>query len=181
MGLVLRYVRGFQMKRCARLSMIFVMAVAVSAGQKTVPSTGLVIIQEDVNAVLCDSKGERFTIKGSEEPVRLPVGRYYINSWTLERTDENGAIWTLQSKDITSKETFSVAGKAETTLPIGEPVVPTLTVNKGDAEFYFRHCLKGQLGEDIELTKNHSRADPPKLLINSKDGSYQELLTFKYG
>jgi hypothetical protein len=171
------------MKRHITLSTIFVMATAVMvfARQNNKPSSGFVIVQEDVNAVLCNNKGEQFTIKGSRKPVQLPLGRYYVNSWTLERTDKNGAIWSLQSKDITNKKNFDVADNARIKLPIGEPVVSSLTVKKGDTEFYFRHYLKGQLGEEIELTKNHSRADPPKLLIRNKDGSYQESLTFKYG
>jgi hypothetical protein len=180
---IMLYVRGFQMKRYIGLSIIFVMAttVVVFARQNNKPSFGFVTVQEDVNAVLCNNNGKQFTIKGSKEPVQLPLGRYYINSWTLERTDKNGAIWSLQSKDITNKKAFDVADNARIKLPIGEPVVSTLTVKKGDTEFYFRHYLKGQLGEEIELTKNHSRPDPPKLLIRNKDGSYQESLTLKYG
>lgn len=157
------------------------MAVVVFARQNNKPSSGFIIVQEDVNAVLCNNKGEQFTIKGSKEPVQLPRGRYCVNSWNLERTDKNGAIWKLQSKDIANKKSFEVAENARINLPIGEPAVSTLTVKKGDTEFYFRHYLRGQLGEEIELTKNHSRADPPKLLIRNKDGSYQELLSFKYG
>jgi hypothetical protein len=171
------------MKRYARLSIIFVMvmAVVVFALQNNKPSSGFIIVQEDVNAVLCNNKGEQFTIKGSREPVQLPRGRYCVNSWTLERTDKNGAIWKLQSKDITNKKSFDIADNARIKLPIGEPILSVLTVQKQDSEFYFRHYLRGQLGEEIELTKNHARADPPKLLIRNKDGSYQESFTFKYG
>lgn len=156
-------------------------AVMVFARQNNKPSSGFIIVQEDVNAILCSSKSEQFTIKGSREPVQLPLGRYYVNSWTLERTDKNGAIWRLQSKDIANKKSFEVAENARIKLPIGEPILSTLTVQKQDSEFNIRHNFKGQLGEEIELIKNHSRADPPKLLIRNKDGSYQESLTFKYG
>jgi hypothetical protein len=177
------YVRRFQMKRNIAFLIIFIMAtvVVVSARQNDKPSSGFIIVQEDVNAVLCNNKGEQFTIKGSKEPVQLPLGRYYINSWALERTDKNGAIWILQSKDIAKKKSFEAVDNARIKLPIGEPVVSTLTVQKQDSEFNIRHNFKGQLGEEIELTKNHSRADPPKLLIRNKDGSYQESFTFKYG
>jgi len=156
-------------------------AVMVFARQNNKPSFGFIIVQEDVNAVLCNSKSEQFTIKGSREPVQIPLGRYYVNSWTLERTDKNGAIWRLQSKDIANKKSFDVADNARIKLPIGEPILSTLTVQKQDSEFNIRHNFKGQLGEEIELIKNHSRADPPELLIRNKDGSYQESLTFKYG
>ena len=171
------------MKRSIGLSVIFtsILAVMVSARQNTEPSLGSVSVQEDVNAVFCNDEDEQFTIEGSKGPVRLPAGRYRISSWTLERTDKNGAAWKLTSKDIANKKTFNVTEDAEAKLPLGEPVVSTLTVNKDGSELYFRHYFKGQLGEEIEFTKNQSRADPPKLLIRNKDGSYQETLVFKYG
>ena len=157
------------------------MAVLVAARQNTELLPCPVKIQEDINAVVCNNRDEKFTIEGAKEPALLPAGRYYVESWTLERTDNNGAVWKLKTKDIANKKTFDVAQDAEAKLPIGEPIISTLTVRKEDAEFYFRHYFKGQLGEEIELTKNQSRADPPKLLIRNEDGSYQESLTFKYG
>jgi hypothetical protein len=171
------------MKRSIGLSIIFVlaMAVIVAARQKTEPLPGSIKIQGDVNAVVCNNKGERFTIEGAKEPAQLPAGRYYIESWTLERTDKDGILWKLETKDIVNKKTFNVTENAVVKLSIGEPVISALTTSKEDSEFYFRHYFKGQLGEDIELTKNQSRPDPPKLLIRNEDGSYQESLTFKYG
>lgn len=157
------------------------MAIVVAARQDTEPLLGPVNVQEDVNAVVCNNRDEQFTIEGAKEPVRLPAGRYYIDSWTLERTDKNGAVWKLRAKDIANKKTFDVAEDAEARLPIGEPIISTLTVRKEDSEFYIRHYFKGQLGEEIELIKNQPRADPPKLLIKNEDGSYQESLIFKYG
>jgi hypothetical protein len=180
---IMRYIRGFQMKKSIGLSITFVLAMAglVAARQNTELLPGSVQIQEDVNAVVCNDKDEKFTIVGSKEPARLAAGKYYIDSWILERTDKNGAVWKLEAKDVASRKTFNIAEDAEAKLPIGEPIVSTLTVRKEDSEFYFRHYFKGQLGEEIELTKNQSRADPPKLLVRNEDGSYQESLTFKYG
>lgn len=180
---IMSYIRGFPMKRSMDLSItvVLVMAVSVAARQNTEPSLGSVKVQEDVNAVVCNSRDEKFTIDSAKEPARLPAGGYYIDCWTLERTDKNGAIWKLEAKDIASKKTFNVAEDAEVKLPAGEPIVSILTVRKEDAEFYFRHYFKGQLGEEIQLTKNQSRADPPKLLIRNEDGSYQESLAFEYG
>jgi len=157
------------------------MAVVVAAGQDTEPLLGIVKVQADVNALVCNNKDERFTIDGSKEQARLPAGKYHIESWNLERIDKNGDIWELRAKEIPGEKTFYVAENAQTMLPIGELFVPGLTVRKGDSEFYFRHYLKGRLGEDLELTKNKARTDPPKLLIENEDGSYQESFTFKYG
>jgi len=171
------------MNRKVILSLIFVLVTTSKAlsEQNVATQLGYVKTQEDVNAVVCNNRDEQFTIEGAKEPVRLPAGRYYVDSWTLERTDKNGAVWKLKAKDIANKKTFDVFEDAEAKLPISEPIISTLTVRKVDSEFYFRHYFKGQMGEDIELTKNQSRAGPPKLLIRNEDGSYQESLTFEYG
>lgn len=179
---IMRYIRGFKMNRKTGLSLTLILATAVAAaGQDARPLPGIVEIQADVNAVVCSDRDEQFTIDGSEKPVRLPVGTYHIESWNLERIGKNGDIWGLSAKEIPGEKTFYVAENARTVPPIGEPVVSGLTVRKGDSEFYFRYYLRGRLGEDLELTKNQSRTDPPKLLIANEDGSYQETLTFKYG
>jgi len=170
------------MNRRTGLSLTFLLATAVAAaGQDARPLPGIVEVQADVNAVVCSNTDERFTINGAKEPVRLPAGIYRIESWSLERVDKNGDIWKLRAKEIPENRTFKVAENAETVLPVGEPVCSGLTVRKEDSEFYCWHYVKGRLGEDLELTKNQSRTDPPKLLIENEDGSYQETLTFKYG
>jgi hypothetical protein len=179
----MRYNRGFKMNRRGSLSLTLVLATALMAAarQDVEPLPGIVKVQADVNAVVCNNRDERFTINGAKEPVRLPAGKYHIESWNLERISKNGDIWELRAKETPGEKTFYVAENAQTMLPIGEPFVSGLIVRKGDSEFYFRYYLKGRLGEDLELTKNQSRTDPPKLLIRNEDGSYQETLTFKYG
>jgi hypothetical protein len=171
------------MKRyiCLSTILVIVMTIAASARQKTEPSPGSVMIQEGVSAIVCNKKDEQFTIEGSNKPVQLPIGKYHIKSWSLKRTDKNGALWELKAENIIHKKSFNVAENSKIKLLIGEPVISTLTVKKDGSEFYFRHYFKGRLGEKIELMKNQSRPDPPKLLIRNKDGSYQESLTFKYG
>ena len=176
-------IRGFQMKRYIGSLTIFVIAITIpaSARQKNEPSHGSVIVQDGVNAIVRNKKDERLTIKGSVKSVLLPIGKYHIKSWSLKRTDKNGALWELKAEDINHKNTFDVTESTKAKLLIGEPVVSTLTVRKDDSEFYFRHYFIGRLGENVELTKNQSRPDPPKLLIRNEDGSYQQSLTFEYG
>ena len=171
------------MNRKIILSLIFVLITTSEtlSEQNAAIQLGYIRIHEDVNAVVYNNRDEKFTIQGVKEPVRLPAGRYCIESWALERTDKNGAVWKLNTKDIANKKTFDIAEDAEVKLPIGEPIVSALTVRKEDSEFYFRHYFKGQLGEEIDVTKNQSTGDPPKLLIRNEDGSYQESITFEYG
>ena len=171
------------MKRYICLSTIFVVGItiAASARQNTEPSLGSVIVQDGVIATVCNKKDEQLTIEGSNKPVQLPIGKYHIKSWNLKHTDKNGVLWELKAEDYVHKKTFNVTENTEIKLPVGEPVISILTVKKDGSEFYFRHYFKGRLGEKIELTKNQSRPDTPKLLIKNADGSYQQSLTFKYG
>jgi hypothetical protein len=180
---IMQNIRGFQMKRYTGSLTIFVMAITIAAfaRQKAEPSPGSVIVQDGVNAIVFNKKDEQLTIKGSVKPVQLPIEKYQIKSWNLKRTDKNGALWELKAEDINHKNTFNVTENVKVKLPIGEPVISTLTVRKDDSEFYFRHYFIGRLEENVELTKNQSRPDMPKLLIRNKDSSYQQSLTFEYG
>jgi hypothetical protein len=179
---IMCFIRGLQMNGRTGLLLMLVLdtAVLASAGRSGEPLPGIVEVPADVNAVVCNNIDERFIINGAKGPAGLPVGTYHIENWNIERIDENGNIWKLRAERIPVK-TFNVKENSRTVLPVGEPVVCALTVRKEDSEFYFRHYLKGRLGEELELTKNQSRPDPPKLLICDKSGSYQESLVFKYG
>jgi len=159
---IMRYIRGFQMNRRAGLSLTFVLATALvaAARQDTEPLLGIVEVQADVNAVVCNNRDEKFTIDGSKKPVRLPAGIYHIECWNLKQIDQNGDIWDIKAKEIPEDKTFKVAENTRIKLQVGEPLVSGLTVSKNDSGFYCRHYLKGRLGEELEFTKNKSRPDP---------------------
>jgi hypothetical protein len=111
----------------------------------------------------------------------LPVGRYRINQWALEREDEKGKKWKLQGMGSSDKGDFDINAGNETELSIGEPIVSSLEINKKDSGYSFNHSLGGRLGERIELTRNGAQPPAPKLHIKSKDGSYDRTFSFEYG
>ncbi len=111
----------------------------------------------------------------------LPVGKYRINQWAVEREDEKDRKWKLQGMSFSNKGDFDIIADKETGLSIGEPILSTLQVNKKDSEYSFNQSLGGRFGERIELTRNGSRPPAPKLHIKNKDGSYERTFSFEYG
>ncbi len=122
-----------------------------------------------------------FKLKLESGTSSLPVGKYRINQWAVEKEYKNGKKWKLQGIGSSDKGDFDINTGNETELSIGEPIVSTLNVNKRDSGYSFNHSLGGRLGERIELTRNGSRPPAPKLHIKSKDGSYDRIFSFEYG
>ena len=70
---------------------------------------------------------------------------------------------------------------SETTLMLGEPVILTLSVRTRGAMHSFSPELGGQLGEQIEITRNGAQTRAPKLHIKNADGKYERTFSFEYG
>jgi hypothetical protein len=144
-------------------------------------SLGTVNTPDGVTIIVINKGSEQITLQASETGAQLPVGRYRIDKWTMERTDEDGNIWKLTGNNFGKKGVFYVIEGQEVKLSIGEPIVPYLTASKSDSTYYLSHHLRGQLSETVEITKNGARPDAPKLQIANAENSYQETLTFGYG
>ncbi len=122
-----------------------------------------------------------FIRKPEKGAAKLPVGKYRIDSWAIERKDEKGDRWRLEGRWFGQKGVFDVAETEETELTIGEPIISTLEAQDRRGTHYFSQNLAGQLGERIELTCNGTRAPAPKLHIKSSDGNYDRSFSFEYG
>jgi len=122
-----------------------------------------------------------FKLKLENGTGSLPVGRYRINQWAVEKEDKNGKKWKLQGMGSSDKGDFEIVADKETELSIGEPIVSRLDVNKRGSGYSFNQSLGGQRGERIEMTRNGARPPAPKLRIKNKDGSYDRSFSFEYG
>ncbi|MBN2180811.1 MAG: hypothetical protein JW715_02765 [Sedimentisphaerales bacterium] len=124
-----------------------------------------------------------FNNKPENGKVTLPVGKYRISSWAIDRVDDNGGKWKLQGNIYNDKGDFDIKeGQLIEQLSIGEPIVSNLTAQASDEGAYaFRQTLEGKLGENISLTLNGSRPQAPKLHIKSEDGQYDRTYSFSYG
>ncbi len=122
-----------------------------------------------------------FTLKPDKGTGSLPVGRYRINYWAIERKDEKGKKWKMQGEGFSNKGNFDITEGAEKSLEIGEPIISTIEPQNRSGTRVFRHNLKGRLGERIELTSDGTRPRAPRLNIKSKDGTYDRTFSFEYG
>jgi hypothetical protein len=157
----------------------------------TVPSgmAYTIKIQEGLTAVVINSSDETITVGHTQEPLQqrkpsltgLPVGKYRIDYWTIERKDQEGNLWQLKGRLSGRKARFLVSESQPAAPAIGEPIISILSAAKYDSGYGFGQYLKGRLGESIEITRNGERPDAPKLVINNQDGSYSETFDFKYG
>jgi hypothetical protein len=122
-----------------------------------------------------------FKIKLENGIGSLPVGKYRINQWAIEREDEKRRKWKLQGEGASDKGDFDIVVDKKTELSIGEPIISKLQVNKRDSGYSFNQSLEGQHGERIELTRNGSQPPAPKLHIKNKNGTYDRSFSFEYG
>jgi len=111
----------------------------------------------------------------------LPVGKYRIDHWQIERKDESGNTWKLAGRYFGSKGDFDVSDSSAAKLDIGEPVISNLNVRKREGKYSFSQELKGKLGERIDLQQSNNRPRAPKVHIKDEKGKYDRTYSFEYG
>jgi hypothetical protein len=139
---------------------------------------GTVKVAADIAAVLFGGENGQFTPRPDNGTIRLPVGRYVLQEWRVERKDDKGNRWALIGRGSTS---VTVAEETPVSLDLGEPVFADLTVQQRDADWLFNQRMKGKNGEQITITRNGATADAPKVHIRSSNGAYDKSLALEYG
>ncbi len=142
---------------------------------------GNIRLSETITEFSAGGENGLFTLKPEKGTGSLPVGRYRINYWAIEREDERGNKWKMRSSLFSQKGDFDITADKETELSISEPIISTLEATKSGSGYSFSQNLQGQLGERIELTRNGVQPPAPKLHIKNKDGTYDRTFSFKYG
>ena len=119
---------------------------------------------------------------GTDKPTeRMPAGQYHVRYWKIERKDDQGNTWALVGRYYGKDNPFEIKDGGETTLNVGEPIVATVDARNSGSSYYFNQVIKGRHNEIVELTRNGSRPQAPKLRIKNKDGSYDQTFDFQYG
>jgi hypothetical protein len=114
--------------------------------------------------------------------LKLPVGDYSVDSWTVAHVDDSDTKWETCGVMLPNKTfTFAVARDEEAKLSVGEPIRATLRVKKDGPTYSFEQKLEGRQGEQITLTRAGARASPPRVRIRSTDGSYDRSFPSAYG
>jgi hypothetical protein len=142
---------------------------------------GQVRVPETLSEFIAVGTPGQFVRKPAQGAFTLPVGRYHVQSWTLDRKDDKGSDWQLSGSGATDFGSFEVAQDRPVTLDVGEPVLAALTVTetKGGASFGLR--LKGRLGESVDIQKGGQRPRAPQLCLASATSAFRATNTFEYG
>ena len=144
-------------------------------------SFGSVRLPESITEFSANGENGLFVLKPEKGVASLPVGKYRVYDWVVEREDEKGTNWKLKGSGLSEKNVFDITEGREVVLPIGEPIVATLDVSERQGTHSFNHSMKGRAGERIELTRNGAQPQAPKVHIKSKDGMYDRTYSFQYG
>lgn len=142
---------------------------------------GKVRLPESVTELSAGGENGLFTVKPENKVAPLPVGKYRIVAWTIERKDDKETSWKLQASRPEKETDFEINAEIETALSVGEPIVSSLNSRQRNGTHYFDQSLKGRNGERITFTRNGARPQAPKLNIKNKDGTYDRTYSFSYG
>ena len=144
---------------------------------------GSIRLHESVTELSAGGINGSFIIKPEKGLASLPVGKYQINDWIIERKDDKDTQWKLTGIHGGSslKGAFDISEDKETELTVGEPVVANIDAQYRDGSYYFNQNLRGRDDESITLLRNGSRPQAPKLNIKSEDGKYDRTYSFSYG
>jgi hypothetical protein len=142
---------------------------------------GKVRLPESVSELSAGGENGLFIVKPEKQVAFLPVGKYRITEWTVERKDDKGTSWKLQATRPDKKTDFEINAEIETELSVGEPIISRLNSRLRERTHYFDQSLRGRNGERITFTRNGARPQAPKLNIKNKDGTYDRTYSFSYG
>lgn len=147
---------------------------------ENVPS-GNINLPEAITVFVAGGENGFFVRRPKGRICSLPVGKYRIDSWIIEREDDKGAPWRARGARFGTEGRFDVTEGNEVTLSIGEPLVCTLSAGRRGSTYSFSQDLKGSLGESIDLDRRGGRPQAPRLHIKNRDGTYDRTFSFEYG
>jgi hypothetical protein len=142
---------------------------------------GAVRLAENITTLIASGENGSFVRKPENGVLKLPVGDYRVDSWSIARKDGAGARWEMQAMSPGSSGGFTVTPDQEVNLPFGEPINSTIQVSKNGSIYAFEQRLQGRQGERVMLTRNGSQPPPPKLHIRNRDGTYDRSISSEYG
>jgi len=134
---------------------------------------GNIRVPETITEFSAGGENGQFIREMKNGVARLPVGKYCIDYWAIDRKDEKGKSWTMRGSSFSERGNFEVTEGAETTLEIGEPLTATLQVQLNGESYEFEKIMQGPLGEYVSLTSGGQEVRTMwKLAAKNKDGTF---------
>jgi hypothetical protein len=145
---------------------------------------GQVRVPAGITRLTVNGTNGMFRLKPQDQIARLPLGKYAVAEWSVDRKDDKGRAWTARGDAAGSgqKTIFDAVQGKDAALDIGEPFISQLVVRSSADSYTLQQQLMGRLGERITLLQgNNDRPGPPKVHIRDKEGAYDRTLNFAYG
>jgi hypothetical protein len=143
---------------------------------------GSVRVPTNISEFAASGENGHFARKPANGEFTLPLGKYRIFHWTIDRKDNRGQPWTLAGHAFPDTATFEVAAGTTATLDIGEPVRALLSyTNHPDREVVFNLQFQGHQKESIEMLRGGERPAGPKLTLANTNGSVCFTNSFEFG
>jgi hypothetical protein len=151
---------------------------------------GHVRVPETISEFVAFGENGHFVRKPVKGEFTLPVGKYRIHEWTIDRKDEKGAPWQLMGYGFNESARFEVAAGKPVSLDIGEPMRAVMEAQEPSTrpgarestrQVNFNLRVQGRYGETLQVMKGDQRPRGPRLTLTSLDGSYHYTNTFEFG
>ncbi len=142
---------------------------------------GTIKQQTEMIELIAGGENGMLTVKLEKGLGKLPVGKYRVYGWEVERDDVAGNRWKAKATSFGSPEVFEIREGEETRLDPGEPIVSTIETYRSGAQCTVRHSWRGRSGEQIRITRNGVDPPPAQVHIWNADNSYDRTFTFETG
>ncbi|MBM3881380.1 MAG: hypothetical protein FJ387_16920 [Verrucomicrobia bacterium] len=150
---------------------------------KVAPAEGVVLgsvqVPDTISEFTAVGPSGHFIRKPDGGEFKLPVGKYRVNGWEVNRTDDRGAKWTLSGYSFGPTAQFEVRTDHTARVQAGEPVFPALQITEGKSDLAFSLRLVGPLGETLQILRGTERPRAPQLQVSGT--GFSATRTFEYG
>jgi hypothetical protein len=147
-------------------------------------------VPETITEFVAFGENGHFVRQPAKGEFSLPIGKYRIQEWKIERKDEKGAAWELSAYNFNDSARFEVAEAKPVSLEVGEPMRAVMEAQEPQTRLGSRDVTKqlmfslrfqGRYGETLQIMKGNQRPRGPRLTLTSLDGTYRYTNTFEFG
>lgn len=151
--------------------------------QKADPvALGPVRVPEAISEFTAFGENGHFVRQPAKGQFTLPLGKYRVQGWTIDRKDNKGMPWKLSGYSFNESADFEVVGGKAAALDIGEPVrVLFQAAERTNNQIAFNLRFRGNLDESIEFQREGKRPRAPQLTVTNTDGSLRYTNSFEFG
>ena len=143
---------------------------------------GTVHVPETITEFTVTGENGHFIRQPASGEFKLPLGKYRIEGWNIDRKDDKGVKWQLSGYGFSEKANFEVTADKSATLAVGEPIHAVFSaMDQSNSMVSFSLQPLGQFDESIQFLRNNERPKGPRLVLTSADGSVASTNSFEFG